>query len=172
MFRSAMDRLIGKVALVTGGSRGIGAGIVEKLAQEGVSVAFTYVNATEKANRLESELSAKGGNILSTKADSSQTQEVECAIQLAMKKFGRIDILVNNAGLYFGGKIDSPDVAGKRSGDCAYGEEHSPIYVTWQQDHFYRFRCSRQVAVCRSWRLCGNKSRFGCLHPELGERSG
>ena len=105
-----MGRLNGKVALITGGSRGIGAGIVRKFAQEGASVAFTYVNAAEKANSLQTELSAHGGNILSIKADSSQTQEVESAIQLAVKKFGRIDILVNNAGLYFSGKIDSPDM--------------------------------------------------------------
>ncbi|HMF72996.1 MAG TPA: SDR family NAD(P)-dependent oxidoreductase, partial [Flavitalea sp.] len=90
-----MGRLQGKVALITGGSRGIGAGIVRKLAQEGASVAFTYVNATEKANSLQNELSAQGGNILSINADSSQTQEVEYAIQLVVKKFGRIDILVN-----------------------------------------------------------------------------
>ena len=104
-----MGRLTGKVALVTGGSRGIGAGIVKKLVQEGASVVFTYVNAAEKANMLQRELSVQEGNILSIKADSSETKDVEQAIQLIVEKFGRIDILVNNAGLYFGGKIDSLD---------------------------------------------------------------
>ena len=105
-----MGRLRGKVAFVTGGSRGIGAGIVKKLAQEGASVAFTYVNATEKANRLQSELSVQGGNVLSIKADSSQIQEVGPAIQAVVKQFGKINILVNNAGLYYGDKINSPDM--------------------------------------------------------------
>ena len=89
---------------------GIGAGIVKKLAQEGAAVAFTYVNATEKANRLQSDLSAQGGKMLAIKTDSSHPQEVERAILLVVEKFGRIDVLVNNAGLYFGGKIDSPDM--------------------------------------------------------------
>jgi 3-oxoacyl-[acyl-carrier protein] reductase len=69
-----MGRLTGKVALVTGGSRGIGAGIVKKLVQEGASVVFTYVNAAEKANMLQRELSVQEGNILSIKADSSETK--------------------------------------------------------------------------------------------------
>jgi 3-oxoacyl-[acyl-carrier protein] reductase len=67
---------IGKVALVTGGSRGIGAGIVRKLAKDGVSVAFTYSSSEEKALQLVREIESAGGKTLSLKADSASATEL------------------------------------------------------------------------------------------------
>ena len=97
-----MQTLKNKVALVTGGSRGMGAAIVKRLAQDGASVAFTYVAATEKAERLIQELSEKGFQAIAIKADNAEEGAVTAAIEKAIGTFGKLDILVNNAGMYIG----------------------------------------------------------------------
>lgn len=91
--------LLGKVALVTGGSRGIGAAIVKRLASEGAAVAFTYASAVQKAEELVKEVEAAGGRALSLRADSSDPDSVKGAVSDTLKAFGGINILVNNAGL-------------------------------------------------------------------------
>ncbi len=97
----------GKVALVTGGSRGIGEGIVRRLASDGAAVAFTYSSSEEKAKRLASEIEAAGGNALPIKADSASAEDVRAAIDQVAKKLGELDIFVNNAGIMILGTIDS-----------------------------------------------------------------
>ncbi|MBO9506348.1 3-oxoacyl-ACP reductase family protein [Thalassospira sp. A3_1] len=94
-----MQNLAGKVAFVTGGSRGIGAAIAKRLAREGAKVAITYVSAPDRARDVVGEIEAAGGVALAIKADNRKAQEVEAAINEAAAKFGRIDILVNNAGI-------------------------------------------------------------------------
>ncbi|MCY7262893.1 3-oxoacyl-ACP reductase family protein [Pseudomonas protegens] len=91
--------LSGKVALIQGGSRGIGAAIVERLAAEGASVAFTYVSSASKAKALQDSIIAKGGKALAIQADSADADAIREAVQRTAQAFGRLDILVNNAGV-------------------------------------------------------------------------
>ncbi|EJL87214.1 dehydrogenase of unknown specificity, short-chain alcohol dehydrogenase [Herbaspirillum sp. CF444] len=95
-----------KVAFVQGGSRGIGAAIVERLVQEGAIVAFTYVSSPDKAQALVSKVEAKGGRALAIQADSSDTAALQQAIRIAAETFGRLDILVNNAGVLALGSVE------------------------------------------------------------------
>lgn len=97
-----MKRLDRKVALVTGGSRGIGAAITRRLAAEGASVVLTYSQSAEKAEAIAEEIVRNGGQALAVKADSADPAAVTEAISQAVSKFGHLDILVNNAGIYIG----------------------------------------------------------------------
>ncbi|MGE7777685.1 3-oxoacyl-ACP reductase family protein [Chitinophaga sp. NPDC101104] len=94
-----MKNLHQQSAFVTGGSRGIGAAIVKKLAQEGANVAFTYQSSKEKAEILVAEVKALGVEALAIAADSKDPHAVEAAVDQAAAHFGRLDVLVNNAGI-------------------------------------------------------------------------
>jgi NAD(P)-dependent dehydrogenase (short-subunit alcohol dehydrogenase family) len=96
-----------RVALVTGGSRGIGAAIVRRLIQEEVAVAFTYSSAQEKALALVAEIEGRGGRALAIQADSANATEVRDAVSKTVEAFGRLNILVNNAGILLRGTIDT-----------------------------------------------------------------
>lgn len=99
-----MYKLKNKTAFVTGGSRGIGAGIVRQLAAEGANVIFTYVNSEEKAHALVDEIKSLGVKAKAVKADTGNNEEIDFAIKEA-SEWG-IDILVNSAGLFVTGEID------------------------------------------------------------------
>ncbi|WP_158798254.1 SDR family NAD(P)-dependent oxidoreductase [Pedobacter sp. L105] len=106
-----MSKLIGKAALVTGGSRGIGAGIVKKLAAEGADVAFTYVSesSAEKADAIVAELVKNGTKALAIYADSGNPKSIAAAVKKAADSFGKLDILVSNAGIIVLGPIEQAD---------------------------------------------------------------
>ncbi|MCQ4313309.1 3-oxoacyl-ACP reductase FabG [Pseudomonas stutzeri] len=93
------NNLTGKVALIQGGSRGIGAAIAERLAHEGAAVVITYVSSADKAAELVRGIEAAGGRALAVKADSADADAVRGAVSQTLSHFGRIDILVNNAGV-------------------------------------------------------------------------
>ncbi|ULJ75813.1 3-oxoacyl-ACP reductase family protein [Rhizobium gallicum] len=95
--------LEGKVALVTGGARGIGAAIVRRLADDGAHVAFTYSKSGEQARVLETELRAWGADVLAVEADSGDVEAVGNAVTAVRDHLGKIDILVNNAGVSISG---------------------------------------------------------------------
>lgn len=104
-----MSVLKGKVALVTGGSRGIGAAIVRKLASEGADVAFTFISSPQKAEAIVLSLKSMGTRAVAIKADSGKKEDIEAAVAKVISTFGRLDILVNSAGIIVLGSIDDAD---------------------------------------------------------------
>ncbi len=94
-----MGLLEGKVALVTGGSRGIGAAIVRRFVAEGAQVAFTYLSSPEKAEAIAAELNRDSIKVIAYKSDAADYTESELLIEAVLKDFGNLDILVNNAGI-------------------------------------------------------------------------
>jgi 3-oxoacyl-[acyl-carrier protein] reductase len=94
-----MASLAEKVALVTGGSRGIGRAIAEKLAQEGATVVVNYSHSADKAQEVVSAITAQGGKAIATQADISRVADISRLFQETVDKFGKLDILVNNAGI-------------------------------------------------------------------------
>ncbi|AMG87658.1 MULTISPECIES: SDR family oxidoreductase [Bordetella] len=96
----------GKAALVTGGTRGIGAAIVRRLAQKGAAVAFTYASSDRAAAELARELGASGARILAIKADSRDPLAVRAAVAQTARELGGLDILVNSAGVFPAGPIE------------------------------------------------------------------
>jgi 3-oxoacyl-[acyl-carrier protein] reductase len=91
--------LAGKVALVTGASKGIGRAIATLFAQQGAQVAFTYLSSVEKGQALETELAAHGSKVKGYRSDASDYAQAEQLIDDVVKEFGKLDILVNNAGI-------------------------------------------------------------------------
>ena len=94
-----MGLLTGKTALVTGGTRGIGRGIVERFVEEGADVAFTYVSSPDKANELAEELAKGGRKVVAIQSDAGDFNAAQAAVDQAVTEFGRLDVLVNNAGI-------------------------------------------------------------------------
>jgi 3-oxoacyl-[acyl-carrier protein] reductase len=105
------EALNGKVAFITGGSRGIGAAIARRLAKDGAAVVVTYVNGKEKAEAVVSEIVANGGKALALKADNRDASQIAAAIEKAVKDFGRLDILVNSAGIWHAAPLEEVTLA-------------------------------------------------------------
>jgi len=95
------DNLKGKVALVTGASRGIGRAIAERLAQAGAAVVVNYSSSAGEAQKVVAEIEAKGGKAFAIRADVSRVPEIVKLFDQAIAHFGKLDILVNNAGIAF-----------------------------------------------------------------------
>ncbi|MDF3058988.1 MAG: short-chain dehydrogenase/reductase [Rariglobus sp.] len=103
---SASKSIAGKVALVTGGSRGLGAAIAKRLAADGAAVAITYTSSPDKAAAVVNAIEAAGGRALALQADSADPAAVQAAVAETVKTLGRLDILVNNAGILAIAPID------------------------------------------------------------------
>jgi 3-oxoacyl-[acyl-carrier protein] reductase len=106
-----MSSLSGKTALVTGASRGIGAAIARKLAEEGADVAITYAKERDAALKVVSDIEALGRRGLAIRADSAEADQVRQAVAETVKEFGHLDILVNNAGVFPYGPFEAVSLA-------------------------------------------------------------
>jgi 3-oxoacyl-[acyl-carrier protein] reductase len=95
-----MSELTGKVAIVTGASKGIGAAIAKALAGVGASVVVNYASSREGADRVVAEIAGKAGKAIAVKADVSKAADVQRLFDATKKAFGSLDVLVNNAGVY------------------------------------------------------------------------
>jgi 3-oxoacyl-[acyl-carrier protein] reductase len=106
-----LTQLTGKVALVTGGSRGIGAATARRLAAEGAAVALTYVQAEDQAREVAKQIEADGGRAVVLQADLTQPDAAAQAVEQTVRELGRLDILVNNAGFLTYGPLAEVSVA-------------------------------------------------------------
>lgn len=95
-----MSKLAGKVAVVTGASKGIGASIAKSLAAEGASVVVNYASSKDGAEEVVSAITKSGGKAVAVKGDVSKAADAQAIIDAAVKNYGRLDILVNNSGVY------------------------------------------------------------------------
>src|SRR5712672_3828591 len=96
----ASKKLAGKVAVVTGASKGIGAAIARHLADEGASVIVNYASSKEGAERVVAEITAKGGKAVAVQANVAKQADIQRLFAQTKAAFGRLDVLVNNAGVY------------------------------------------------------------------------
>jgi 3-oxoacyl-[acyl-carrier protein] reductase len=94
-----MKLLEGKVAIITGASKGIGRGIAEAFVAHGAQVAFTYLSSVEKGEALQKELAAGGAHVKGYRSDASDAAQAEALVNQVLADFGKIDIVVNNAGI-------------------------------------------------------------------------
>ena len=95
-----MSKLTGKVAIVTGASKGIGAGIAKALAAEGAAVVVNYATSKEGADHVVDDISKAGGKAVAVGADVSKAAEAQALVDSAVRHFGRLDVLVNNSGIF------------------------------------------------------------------------
>lgn len=101
-----MNKLKDKVAIVTGASKGIGAGIARQLAADGAKVVVNYASSKNRADMVVAEIEAAGGSAVAIGADVSKQVEVESLIKEAIQNYGRLDIVVNNSGIYQFARIE------------------------------------------------------------------
>ena len=95
-----MNKLTNKVAVVTGASKGIGAGIAKSLAAEGAAVVVNYASSKQDADRVVAEITKQGGKAVAVQGDVSKASDVQRLFAETKRAFGKLDVLVNNAGVY------------------------------------------------------------------------
>jgi 3-oxoacyl-[acyl-carrier protein] reductase len=140
-----MNSLEGKVALVTGAARGIGAAIAERLAADGASVAINYATSKEDAEALAERIRGNGGNAKAIQADIGNPSQAKAFVDAAVKEFGRLDILVNNAGKFHIGPIGTVDEADVRSQFAVNVD--GPIFATQAAASYFSAEGGRVINV-------------------------
>lgn len=99
MGNRSMNKLAGKIAIVTGGSKGIGADIAKGLAKEGASVVVNYSSSKEGADKVVAEITSAGGKAVAVQGDVAKEADVNRLVDETKKEFGKLDVLVNNTGV-------------------------------------------------------------------------
>lgn len=124
-----MPNSAGRVAIVTGSSKGIGAGIAQRLAADGAAVVVNYSRSADAAAAVVDRITAAGGTAFAVKADIAEPAEIQPLIDATLRRFGRLDILVNNAGVY---KVDTLDTVTPESFDEHYALNVRGLLLTTQ----------------------------------------
>ena len=140
-----MGKLTGKVAVVTGASKGIGAAIAERLAADGASVAINYATSKEDAEALAERIRGNGGKAKAIQADIGNPSQAKAFVDAAVKEFGRLDILVNNAGKFHIGPIGTVDEADVRSLFAVNVD--GPIFATQAAASYFSTEGGRVINV-------------------------
>ena len=140
-----MNSLEGKVALVTGAARGIGAAIAERLAADGASVAINYATSKEDAEALAERIRGNGGKAKAIQADIGNPSQAKAFVDAAVKEFGRLDVLVNNAGKFHIGPIGTVDEADVRSLFAVNVD--GPIFATQAAASYFSTEGGRVINV-------------------------
>ena len=171
-----MSELKGKVAIVTGASKGIGAGIAKGMAEAGASVVVNYASSKEGADRVVSEIADRGGKAFAAHGDVSKPDDVKELFEDVVREFGGLDVLVNNAGVYSFGPLKSVtetefhrqlqhECIRNATRDAGGGE------VVWREGRQHHQHWNRWHAV--SWSSDGSVSINQGLdrhnHPGFGE---
>lgn len=142
-----------KIAVVTGGSRGIGAAIAKKLASQGMTVIINYCGSEDRALAVKSEIEAAGGQAEAWRCDISDCGQCEAFVKAVMEKYGRIDVLVNNAGITRDGLM-------MRMSD----EDFSRVIDTNLKGTFYMMRfASRHMLKAKKGRIINMASVVGLM---------
>ncbi|MCL6701843.1 3-oxoacyl-ACP reductase family protein [Pseudomonas sp. T1.Ur] len=148
------QRFTGRTALVTGGSRGIGAAVVRRFAREGAAVAFTYSSSDGQSRALVSSIEDEGGRALAIKADSKVAQDIQRAVETTVAQFGALNILVNNAGILGLGSVDEFSV---QALDDMYAVNVRAAYIAAQACSKVMSRGDRIITVGS---VAGERSGF------------
>ena len=166
--------LTGKGALVTGGSKGIGAAIVRRLTSDGASVAFTYLRSEQTAFQLVHEVESSGGKALAIKADSASAIELRAAVAGALESLGSLDIFVSNAGILSMGTIETYGledfdrmVAINVRGAFIGIQAAAPEDEQWRPNRPHRQQCRCPNCIPRSKRVQHDQ---GCAHGTCSRR--
>jgi NAD(P)-dependent dehydrogenase (short-subunit alcohol dehydrogenase family) len=143
-----MSKLTGKVAVVTGASKGIGAAIAKSLAAEGASVVVNYASSKAGANTVVAAITSAGGKAVAVPGDVSKAAEARAIIEAAIKNYGRLDILVNNSGVYEFAPIEavhrgalSPALQHQRAGTPPYDASRCKVPRRGGPHHQHWLRC-------------------------------
>ena len=172
------NSLLGKVALVTGGSRGIGAAIATRLAREGADVAFTFLRNTERADDVVEAIKQTGRRALAIRADSANEEAVTSAVERAAAELGRLDILVNNAGAYDDRRIRRiglgrvrGNARGQRTSAVPRRADRDPAPPAGWPDHQHRQHGGGPVGLPRLRPLHHEQVRPDRFHQGAGPRT-
>ena len=175
-----MKKFEGKVAIVTGSSRGIGKEIVMKLAQEGAKVVVNYSRSPEKAEAVINQIQQQGGEAIAIQADMSQVDQIQKLVTTAVEQYGQLDILVSNAGIEHFGKLEeitpqdfervfSVNVAGQ-----LFAVQTAARYLTSGGRIVLTSSVSARISVFYHTLYAASKAAVSAmvlnLAPELGER--
>ena len=126
---SSTGKLAGKVALVTGGSRGLGRGIAEGFAAEGANVVVNYLKDEKAANAVVDAIKKHGADAIAIRANIGDVDDVTRMVEATVKKFGTIDILVNNAGMLNSCKLADMSVETWGRHDPSASARHVPVHA-------------------------------------------
>lgn len=172
------DALKGKIALVTGASRGIGRAIAVRLARDGAATAINYSSNAEAARKAVAEIESAGGTAFAIQADVGRVSEIVRLFDETIARFGRIDILVNNAGVMFTKPVS---ITTEAEFDRIFAINVKGTFFAWsasgdaivrrRQDHqFIQFNDGAVHADL--WRLCRHERCCRATHPLVGQGIG